>query len=580
MNNREYELVTTARPYPGNLVDTPSESPGGVVDSGVRRPSGTGGTVADDNAPPYQTCGFGRTAWEVFLLLTLFYVYAGDPPPEINEAHYWVKAKHFWDPHWLANDAFVTSGKAHFTFYATLGVLTKWFSLPTAVWIGRGIGWGLLAIGLQRLAWTVAPIRYGSLIAAAVWLAGIEYGNLAGEWVVGGIEAKVPAYASVLFALAEIVRGRWQRVWPWLGIASAFHVLVGGWTVLIAAGTFFILPKRGRTPVFAQVWGLLLGGALSLFGLIPAFWLSLGTPPEDATLAAKIYTYQRLGHHLLPAAFAWQWYLRHSAVVFCTIAVLWPIAGRRMVRPIVGLAAGAFGLALIGMILGLLPAVAPDLAANLLRYYWFRLTDSIVPLALGLGLIIWLWKPPTRFSATAASRIVAVAAVLASSLVGYSVWQRLDTTIPPACDMRLLAGAGKMPESQRQQIFQDWKAVCRWIRDNTAEEAVFLTPRHQQTFKWYAHRAEVVNWKDVPQDVPSLLDWRERFERVFPQRLGRVRVTIRYSSLRELQRDYGAAYMVVDRRVVPHELPLQQIYPTRFDQNQTYAIYVLPAAES
>ncbi|MEX1026940.1 MAG: DUF6798 domain-containing protein, partial [Candidatus Paceibacterota bacterium] len=94
-----------------------------------------------------------------------------------------------------------------------------------------------------------------------------------------------------------------------------------------------------------------------------------------------------------------------------------------------------------------------------------------------------------------------------------------------------------------------------------------------------AHRAEVVNWKDVPQDVPSLLDWRERFDRVFPAHLGRVRVTIRYGALRELQRDYGASYMVVDQRVVPDQLPLQKIYPTRFDQNQTYAVYTLPAAE-
>ena len=127
--------------------------------------------------------------------------------------------------------------------------------------------------------------------------------------------------------------------------------------------------------------------------------------------------------------------------------------------------------------------------------------------------------------------------------------------------------------------FADWLAVCRWARASTPTDEVFLTPRHQQTFKWYAERAEVVNWKDVPQDAVNLQEWYRRFHEIYPRRLGFVRVTIRYPKLREFQRAYGVRYMIVDRRMVGPKLPLIQVYPAGEETNETYAVYELPVAQ-
>ena len=107
-------------------------------------------------------------------------------------------------------------------------------------------------------------------------------------------------------------------------------------------------------------------------------------------------------------------------------------------------------------------------------------------------------------------------------------------------------------------------------------DEVFLTPRHQQTFKWYAERGEVVNWKDVPQDAKNLLEWNRRFQQIFPQRLGHIRVTIRYSDLREYRRRYGVRWMIVDRRVCGDDLPLVRLYPIDGETNATFAVYELP----
>ena len=41
---------------------------------------------------------------EIGLIFLLFFLYAGWLPPDVNEAHYLAKAKHYWQPQWCAGD--------------------------------------------------------------------------------------------------------------------------------------------------------------------------------------------------------------------------------------------------------------------------------------------------------------------------------------------------------------------------------------------------------------------------------------------------------------------------------------------
>ena len=66
-----------------------------------------------------------RFAGEVICLVMIFFAFAGDPAPMVNESHYLVKAKSYWEPDWCENDLFVSSGKAHVTFYYTIGWFTQ-----------------------------------------------------------------------------------------------------------------------------------------------------------------------------------------------------------------------------------------------------------------------------------------------------------------------------------------------------------------------------------------------------------------------------------------------------------------------
>lgn len=524
---------------------------------------------------------------EFLLLMLLMFVYAGDLPPMVNEAHYLVKAKNFWQPEWCASDLFASSAKAHTTFYAVFGWPLLWCSFETTAWLGRLVGWAMLALGLQRLCHRLYRSPLTSLGVAVIWIAGIEYGNLAGEWVVGGIEAKVPAYGFVLFAMAELADRRWYRVWLLLGGASAFHVLSGGWSVVAAMLVWWVTERKrdDRVPLLSPA--LFVGGAIAMLGLVPALALTFGTSGEDATAAARIYAYFRIKHHLLPADFLPWWYVRHGLLLLATIALSrWVrLSDPGWVR-LTWFTWAAVAIAAGGLVVGALPPWAPDLAARLLRFYWFRLTDAMVPLLFALLVMRLLdrpvvdrgiakrspaWRAYLRPAAIAGSILTA-----AIVLYSHSSYRRYHLDVPPSVSNTLLGWDSDASAEQQRQVFNDWLAVCHWVKLSTGEDEIFLTPRHQQTFKWYAERAEVVNWKDVPQDASSLQEWYRRFVEIFPKRLGTLRVTIRYDSLREFSRQYGVRYLVVDRRVAGSSLPLVRVYPSRGESNETYAVYRLP----
>ncbi len=585
-------------------------------------------------------------AW--LTLMGLFFFYAGDAPPNVNEAHYLAKAKNFWNPAWCSRDLLVASGKAHTLFYWFFGWPTKWWSLSTTAWIGRIVGWGMIAAGLIRLCSSLRLPSSLAVVVAIIWLAGIEHGNLAGEWVVGGIEAKVPAYGFVLFGIAEMLQRNWNRVWLLFGTAAAFHVLTGGWAVVAGAVAFYWLERIRRDPAAVKVRfftpALFAGGAISMAGLLPAMAMSSGASAAESTSAARIYTYFRLSHHLLPSAFHRDWYVRHFVLSLVTLICLagqrrlsmaqrassafqrdavrnagtniddvltwrklpacvsriasWkltPLSVPAFLDALTVFTIAAMGISICGLFIGMLPAVAPDLASKLLRFYWFRLADVITPLALGCSVAgilhatygryaaarIPFWVRPwesLRIDASGAAFLVSLGIFLsACGFAGWSTWHWMSGGVPISHSNDLLGLHRNADYAEQRRTMQDWIKVCRFVRANTTEDAVLLTPRHQQSFKWYAERAEVVNWKDIPQDVVTLREWARRFVEIYPFELSTMRVTIRYDRLREFRRKYNVNWMVVDRRVVGPQLPLVQVYPLGDERNATYAIYRLPS---
>ncbi len=64
---------------------------------------------------------------------------------------------------------------------------------------------------------------------------------------------------------------------------------------------------------------------------------------------------------------------------------------------------------------------------------------------------------------------------------------------------------------------EEWIEACQWVANSDVipKDARFFTRRTSSTFKWYAGRAEVVNWKEIPQDARSIVEWWDRLQTVY-----------------------------------------------------------------
>lgn len=544
----------------------------------------------------------GGALWppvEVLFIFLLFFLFAGSPPPDVGEAHYLAKAKHYWNPAWGQGDMFLESKDAHGVFYWTFGWVTRFVSLPAAAWIGRCVSWLLLAWSWQRLSAAVAPLRLMSILTAGLMLLFIRWFHMAGEWIVGGVEAKSFSYALVFLALESVARGRWRLAFLLAGGATALHVLVGGWTGVAIAIAWLLVGREQITP-FRLALSLLVAAALAAIGVAPALALSQGVDPETASHANRIYVFERLSHHLVFHRFPPLYIARHALVAVIWGILAWRISraessGRRLHAAVLGaLAIGIAGividqgLVVLAGVQGLTKEEYQAVAAPLLKFYWFRLSDAT--LAIGAALAVGRILVSSMAAGSAVGTWGIMLAMLAAGAnlaeIGYQrSQQRLPGSFLQPKPTSLMQGRGEdsraagemFSELSAAEQLRFWKDACRWAAENTSPSAKFLTPRRQQTFKWYAGRSEVVSWKDVPQDAESLVAWSATLAEVFPKGSGETGLAFHSDGeLIRLARKYGAEYIVIDRTRSQRPIGLPRLYPDATRDNPAYAIYRVP----
>ncbi len=559
------------------------------------------GRVGPKNADTGNSRWLHRVSFagECLLVACLFSLYAGSPAPEVNESHYLAKAKHFWDPSFAARDLFIASSDAHSFFFASVGWLTHILSLPAAAWCGRILGWLAVSFGWCLFMHRIVPFRMAGALTAPLWIASLHWGQLSGEWVIGGCEAKVFAYAFSFVGLAEIAINRWSRAWCWLGLAAGFHVLTGGWLTLAALVSYAVLTcrvERGGLknesqslqagtrkfvlePLRYQWLGLAVGGCLSLLGLVPAILLNRGIDAATSERGAMIYVFQRLPHHLSPLRFAAERWFSFAMLVAITLAFGWHFLRTRRaaettkasgVLTLMVIAGVVSMIALIGVIIDAsLSHWATNWSASLLRFYWFRWNDVIWATLLTVVTITIVRKEFAIDIVFFRWLAILLLAVPGPVLIGARYVANNRAILAPA-DRASLVMRTETPSMQKR-VRDDWLDVCFWTRSNTPSNALFLTPRFQQTFKWYAQRAEIACWKDAPQDALGLIEWEKRLLKIFPKSPEGYGIPMSDEHLHEMRRQYRMDYVILDRRIQkqPPLLPLVHL-------NNTYAVFEFP----
>ncbi|OYV83331.1 MAG: hypothetical protein B7Z73_16135, partial [Planctomycetia bacterium 21-64-5] len=225
---------------------------------------------------------------------------------------------------------------------------------------------------------------------------------------------------------------------------------------------------------------------------------------------------------------------------------------------------GSLAITLAGLILALATANHPQAAAAILRYYWFRLSDVMVPVGIAMHAIVG----PNPKSIIQNPKCAAVVwAAICTALVVYA---RDDYAA-----WNFFASAPRADKSGKVLSHDDWRDVCQWMANQTPPDALAITPRMAQSFTWYSGRGQVVSWKDLPQDAVAVVDWWQRLVDIYgmpyPAFQGRWHDSLSELSphrLRELGRKYGAGFLVVETEPAI-DLPRQYA-------NGSYAVYRLP----
>jgi hypothetical protein len=322
---------------------------------------------------------------------------------------------------------------------------------------------------------------------------------------------------------------------------------------------------------------------LALPGLIPALLLNYGVNAAVVQEASSIYVYQRLAHHLVFHRLPHWQMARHALLLVVWLAACratpCPLpSGTLGQRPLRGFVSGAVLIAIAGIAIDQSLLYHLDVAAGLLRYYWYRLSDAMLPVGASLAIAAWLGDLQARRPAWGQAAWLA-AALVAGGDLAVTNYQRRDD-LRPGADVQMLPAWADDPARTRR-TYDDWRRTCQWIAEHTPAQACFLTPRMQQTFKWYAERSEVCSWKDVPQDAAELVQWWQRIQDLYPRRVVFAGLAAHgEQGLRDLARKYGADYVVVDRCASPRPLLLPRLYPPGAGATSAYEVYRVPQTGS
>ena len=551
----------------------------------------------------------------VFLSFTVD-SFARYPVPGPNESHYLCKAKHYWNPEWCRGDLFLSSSNAHLVFYQTFGLLTRWFSLETTAIVGRLAGLLILAAGWTALVAVLVPGRWPALWAAWIFLALSAVGNLSGEWLVGGIEAKVVAYGLLFAAMATAIGGPASRDHRQIllagvlaGLAISFHPVVGIWG--LAAAVFASLmralfaascssPKEQGTDGVAEgtkagvSWSWYVAAVSALVILAaPGVIAGLRAAAGSSVVADYIQVYYRLAHHLDPVHFPeWVWigdwvnrlasivhlppvhFAGWAWVAYGALACLWlfgrPWMSRREPEKwffwfVIGSGLVALAGFLVGWRFGppehvrnyLLPWrwLGYPLRWKLLKLYPFRLFDVMLPIAVAVTLagLARRWCERACQPPNARHRRTVPL-----------IWVLCGAPALVAC---LSVAPDARPQMSAAEL-ADWLDVCRWIERNTPPNALILTPTQESwAFKWYAQRAEFVSYKDCPQDGPGIIEWNKRL------------LFLADWSERHLEKGYTAAELAPFRELGITYIVALRLGPFDFKpvyRNATFRVYRIP----
>jgi hypothetical protein len=423
---------------------------------------------------------------------------------KVNEVDILPLAKQYAEPTWIPGDWYLNQPPGYrLLFLALFGSLAgKWGFLATSV-IGRLLCYALVSSGLVLLSRRLGLSLPLLLLAVGLFLYEDRFqGATAHEWLVGGLEPKSVAYGLLLLAVSLMLDGCYRWMALMLGLATSFHVLVGGWAFLAVVGWLVLRRKTDFADIRYLGSVILIYLAASAFAVMPVLEQLFSPTLTGSVQPSYVYVFVRLPHHLNPLSWSFGWWsgpLAYLLLLALSIGLLWAAQDSEKFslayKACIGLAEFTL-ITLVPFILGL--AVAPfDSQGNILQYYPFRLGDIMLPLNTCLLFACALeqtWRGRARRG------LLLVCILLLSWMCSTQVIRFQE---------QLLA-LHQFPSTE-QGVNPEWKALCAWIRTYTPKNALVVSPPAEfNNFTWLAERPTIAKFKLLPQTKAGIVAWYER----------------------------------------------------------------------
>ena len=411
-------------------------------------------------------------------------------------------ARQVYNSSWLPNDWYLNlvigyRGVSNYFF----GFLVDWLGFLNGGYAGRLISYLLLAIALFIFFRTIR-LRFSlGLIVLLLFL-----GNqtlIAGEWIAGGADTKTLAYAFALLTFSFFFQKKYLIGFAFAGAALSFHVLIGTYALFCTLVALFLTSdswRRDFRTLIRQSWPFFFSG---IFGILAIVQQLIPQGAIGVNRAWKFYVEIRVPHHVLPSAWNGEFWIVELVFATCFFTAIYLFIKTGPFKFTAAYALGSVFLFGIGLVL------YANGQTTLLRFYWFRYPDVMVPF-LSAVLVALLLNYLTYLNIADIPRIKSNFKWTQSIFSkGLPLLFALIAVLLSLQSLRFL-----QVKYQRGKLRQnpDSRVVFEWIEENTDKDAVFLIDPLILDFYLYAQRALFVSFQHSPQSAADILEWYERIE--------------------------------------------------------------------
>ena len=448
---------------------------------------------------PLQLSELARIIYQILLvtaLISLRWLLDGNMG-SVNEVDVLPLALQHIDPTWILGDWYLNQPAGYRLLFETFAghLILAWGFLGTSI-VGRLACYGLVASGLVLIGQTIKLRLPLLLLAVALFIINDDQGAVATEWIVKGFEAKSIAYGFVLLGIWSMLEHHYRRMAFMLGVATSFHILVGGWSFLIVIG-YLVFHYRSYLKLFPHLgWLVGIYCTASIFAVQPVLAQLSDNIPTHSISPSLIYVFLRLPHHLNPLSWSLKW-LRFIAYLTALIVSVRSLQRQTALSGSTNLAQiELFHFTLISLVpclLGLL--VAPfDSQGSLLQFYPFRVGDVILPLNTYLlaGCALQSQASNTKWQKMLRPASLSFLAILMTLQAAQLPAQFLALRQFPNLDPAL-------------------KEFYSWVQMQTPRTATIISPPVEFVeFTRLTERPTIVKYKLLPQTKAGILGWYQR----------------------------------------------------------------------